>query len=399
MKISKKTKVISVVVVIMNILIFIGACWWFKSLNKESLATSSNLEPLSLEKKNLNIDVNTIIDNNIGQKKREELKQEEIDLEYTTTYEENSSLPKGTLQVLQEGMDGKQIVMIKKTYQGDNLISEEECGSTVTRAAINKIVQVGTGSGKKNVKILKGEKLYVTSYTVNVMQSPDKSSDKVTTLEKGTEVIFIEKKNGWYKIQKDLFEGWIDGDCVTSENPEEENLNIQEGNEEQIRAKLSMDMNLAQPSGLSLAQFKKVLSSCSEDTNKVFKNNAEYFYYIEQEYKINGIFVAAVGIHESNWGKSAIAKEKYNLFGYGAKDSSPYKSAYKFKNYAEGIDMIARVLVKYYINPPGAQIYSGTASGKYYNGRTLKGVNKKYATDKNWCNAVYKQMEKLYGKL
>lgn len=398
MKISKKTKVMSIIVIIINIVIFIVACLIMKSLNKESLATSSNLEPISIEKKNLNLDVNTIVDSNIAQKKREELKQEEIDLEYTTTYEENSSLPKGTLQVLQEGMDGKQIVMIKKTYAGDELISEEECGSTVTRAAINKIVQVGTGTGKKNTKIVKGDKLYVTSYTVNVMSNPDKDSDKVTTLEKNTEVIYLEKKNGWYKIQKDLFEGWIDGNCVTTENQNESNY-VQEGNESQIKSKLNINMNLAEPSGLSLEQFKKILSNNSEDTNKIFKNNAEYFYYIEQEYKINGVFIAALGIHESNWGTSKIAKEKYNLFGYGARDSSPYGSAYTFKSYSEGIDMIARVMVKYYINPAGTKIYSGIASGKYYNGRTLKGVNTKYATDSNWYKSVYNQMENLYNKL
>ena len=57
-------------------------------------------------------------------------------------------------------------------------------------------------------------------------------------------------------------------------------------------------------------------------------------------------------------------------------------------------------LVKYYLNPKGTAIYDGEkASGKYYNGNTLSGVNKKYATDKNWANAVYKHMEYLYNKL
>lgn len=37
-------------------------------------------------------------------------------------------------------------------------------------------------------------------------------------------------------------------------------------------------------------------------------------------------------------------------------------------------------------------------AGKYYNGSTLKAVNKKYATDTNWANGVYKHMSYLYGK-
>ena len=61
--------------------------------------------------------------------------------------------------------------------------------------------------------------------------------------------------------------------------------------------------------------------------------------------------------------------------------------------------MLARVLVKYYLNPKGTKIYDGqVASGKYYNGNTISSVNKKYATDKNWANAVYKYMQYLYGK-
>ena len=124
------------------------------------------------------------------------------------------------------------------------------------------------------------------------------------------------------------------------------------------------------------------------------------FYYIEKEYNINGIFVASIGIHESAWGTSRLAKNKYNLFGYGAYDSNPYNGAYSFSSYSESIDLIARVLVKYYINPAGTKIYDNqVASGKYYNGNTISGVNEKYATDKNWKNGVYKYMEYLYDKI
>ena len=111
------------------------------------------------------------------------------------------------------------------------------------------------------------------------------------------------------------------------------------------------------------------------------------------------MFVAAVGIHESAWGTSKIAQNKHNLFGYGAYDSNPYNGAYSFTDYSECIDLIARVFVKYYINPVGTTIYDGTkASGKYYSGSTLSCINKKYATDKNWANGVYKHMQYLYGK-
>lgn len=164
-------------------------------------------------------------------------------------------------------------------------------------------------------------------------------------------------------------------------------------------SKLSFNMALNEPSGLTIEQFKKILTD-NKDVNKIFENNSDYFYYIEDEYGINGIFVASIGIHESAWGTSRIAKNKFNLFGYGAYDSNPYNGAYTFSNYSESIDLLARVLVKYYLNPKGTIIYDGqVASGKYYNGSTLSDVNKKYATDKNWANCVFKYMEYLYNKI
>ena len=126
---------------------------------------------------------------------------------------------------------------------------------------------------------------------------------------------------------------------------------------------LDFNMALNKPSGFSLEQFEKALTD-SKDKNKVFQNNAKYFYYIEEQYNINGIFVAAVGIHESAWGTSKISQNKYNLFGYGAYDSNPYNGAYSFESYSESIDLIARVFVKHYLNPKGTGIYSGeTATG------------------------------------
>ena len=158
-------------------------------------------------------------------------------------------------------------------------------------------------------------------------------------------------------------------------------------------------MQLNKPSGLTLEQFKQILTD-SKDTNKIFQNNAQYFYYIEKQYNINGVFVAAIGIHESAWGTSQISRNKNNLFGYGAYDSNPYNGAYNFSDYSECIDLIARVLVKYYLNPKGTSIYGGEiAAGTYYNGPTLSGVNTRYATDKNWANGVYNHMKYLYNKL
>ncbi len=344
-------------------------------------------------------DIEEILRNNLQSSIREEMLTEEIDLEYTTIYEESSDLPKGRMQVVQQGRDGKQVVVTKKTYEGDNLIQERQSGNTVTKPAIQKIVQIGTGSGLSNTKPKKGDPLYVVSYTLDMMAQPDTKSDKRTTLIKGEEVILLSIKKEWYEVQKGEDIGWVEANCLTNFHTNDQQDEKALSNKT-LQAKLSKNMKLNQPSGLSLNQFKKILSSHSQDKNKIFEQNAQYFYYIEKQYNINGVFVAAVGIHESNWGTSKIAQNKKNLFGYGASDGSAYTNAYSFGTYAEGIDLIARVLVKYYLNPAGTKIYDNqVALGKYYTSPTLESVNKRYASDKNWANAVYKQMQNLYEKL
>ena len=225
---------------------------------------------------------------------------------------------------------------------------------------------------------------------------------KISTLFKGKDMRVLEILDDWYKISSSNIIGYVKSECTTSIDPNEkyqENEDEISKTKSQLISNLSFDMKLNKPSGLSLDQFKKVLTD-DKDTKKIFENNSQYFYYIEKQYNINGIFVASVGIHESAWGTSKIATNKNNLFGYGAYDSNPYNGAYTFTDYSQSIDLISRVLSKYYLNPAGTSIYGGeVAEGTYYNGATLSGVNTKYATDKNWANGVYSHMKYLYNKL
>lgn len=69
-------------------------------------------------------------------------------------------------------------------------------------------------------------------------------------------------------------------------------------------------MDLTKPSGLTLAQFQKVLSGNSADKQGVLASNAEFFYYAERQYGINGIYLASMAIHEGGWGTSKIANDK-----------------------------------------------------------------------------------------
>ena len=366
---------------------------------------SQNTEEIKISQAE-KVNLEEIISQNTNNGQREEYEVREEVLEYITKYRTNPNIPKGVVQVVQEGREGTQELTVKKTYQDETLVSEEQVNQKITKASINKIVEIGGGTGTSNYKVKVGDTLYVTSDRLSVMTEPDENSQKVATLSKNDQLKLKEIKNSWYRIESGTARGYVKAECTTYINPnapEKEETTNDTGTDTKsastLKSTLSFNMALNQPSGLSLEQFKKVLTD-SKDKNNIFANNAQYFYYIEKQYNINGIFVAAVGIHESGWGTSKISLEKKNLFGYGAYDSSPYNSAYHFSDYSESIDLLARVFVKYYLNPKGTSIYGGeVATGSYYYGATLTGVNTKYATDKNWANRVYQHMQYLYNKL
>ena len=365
---------------------------------QETNAKVDNTNDVTISNASL-INIDEIIENNTKNQNQEEYITEETVLEYITEYKSNSELPKGAIQVIQEGREGTQSITKKVVYENGEITNEEQISSKITKAAVNKIVEVGTSNYKSSYKVKVGDTVYVTSDRASIMLEADENSEKLATLTKGNELKVLEVKDNWYKIQGSGATGYIKIENTTYINGNEEEVQNQESTSNQNIQKPSFGMALNKPSGLSLEQFKKVLTD-SKDKNKIFANNSEYFYYIEKQYNINGLFVAAVGIHESAWGTSKIALQKHNLFGYGAYDSNPYNGAYQFTDYSECIDLIARVFVKYYLNPKGTSIYGGEqALGTYYNGPTLEGVNKKYATDKNWANGVYKHMEYLYNKL
>lgn len=258
--------------------------------------------------------------------------------------------------------------------------------------------------GKNKYELKDGDTVYSTPTSLPVMMEPNLEGEKTLTIKKGTEVNILKVlDNGWSYVYTSFRKGYVLSEGLSNINPikiEQEGENGQELSKEELISRLSFDMNIGEPSGLSLEQFRKVLTNNSSDKNKIFENNCDYFYYAEQEYGINGVFLVSLAIHESGWGTSSIALNKLNLFGYQAYDRSPYNSAKQFSSYSEGIDFVARVLIKYYLNSNGTSIYGGdVADGRYYSGNTLQAVNKHYASDSNWANAIYSVMKRLYNNL
>ena len=213
--------------------------------------------------------------------------------------------------------------------------------------------------GKNKYKLKEGDVVYSTPVSLPIMQDTNLNSEKLLTIQKGTEVKVLNVlENGWSYVYSSYRKGYVLSEGLSNINPikkDQEGENGIEISKEELLARLNFDMNIGEPSGFSLEQFRTILQGNPKDKNKIFEENCDYFYYAEQEYGINGVFLASLAIHESGWGTSNIALNKNNLFGYQAYDGSAYSSSKQFDTYAEGIDLVARVLIKYYLNSNGTR--------------------------------------------
>lgn len=372
---------------------------------EDNSVASSSIKSISpvLQQNSRNIDLDKIIDNNEKTILTEKIVKQEQDLEFNTQYKENASLAKGKMQTIQEGKDGKQNSVVKQVYKEGQLVSETQISSSVTKASIDKIVEIGTGNYSSSYVPIVGDSLKVSPTTLSVRIEPNSDAKVLITLNKNDTVTLKSSKDDWYYISYESYEGWAPKDSLyyykDTQSLDGDSGTIQYS-KDQLTQGFGISMLLNRKSGLSLEQYRKIFDNDPNDKNKIFQNNADYFYYAEQQYNVNGLFVAAVGIHESAWGTSQIAMSKKNLFGYGAFDRDPGGMALSFDDYSAEIDLMFRVFSKYYLNPAGTPIYGDEiAQGTYYRGSTVSSVNECYASDPNWANGVFKWMTYLYNRL
>ncbi len=351
-----------------------------------------------LEKNENAIQLEEILLENVSVLKSKEYIEEERPLAFEMTYQENPNLPEGEEVISKEGVDGRQQVKVIKSYENNRLVAEDILESIVIESATPQVIDKGTSKFLSNNKAHLGDTMYTTKEIV-LMDSANDSANQICTIFKSLDIILLELQGEeWCKIECDGLQGYVKCKDLTSSKV---TPGIVEANRiQRIKMTLAKEMPLNHSTNLTLEDYKRILSGNLQDKNHIIEENAEVFYNMDKKYNMNGVFLASMAIHESGWATSTISKDKKNLFGYGAYDRSPYASSFSFETYAEGIELVAKVLVKNYINETGTPIYEGeSAKGSYYNGPTVAGVNVRYASDENWNNKIYKYMEYLYNKL
>lgn len=365
----------------------------------QSYAKEETIEDISEYELNRHrLNMQSIISENADMDRVKEQITEEREIEFITEYTNNPTLPKSEEIIKQEGVLGKENVTAIKTYENGEFVEEIILSKEKLVDPVSKIIDIGTSEFLAKHKVHIGDTMYFVD-TSNLKETPDSNSKDIAEVKKSLDVKLLELPNEeWCKVSFDNIEGYIKTANLTSSYT---TPNIVEKNRiQRLLIKVNIDMELNRTSGLTLNDYKKIFTGLPNDKNKIFQDNYTAFYNAEKKYNINGIFLASIAIHESGWGTSQIAVDKKNLFGYGSYDATPYESSFEFENYSEGIETVAKSLVKYYLNPSSTKIYDGeTAAAWYYNGPTLKGVNTRYASDDQWHEKVFKYMETLYNRL
>ena len=324
-----------------------------------------------------------MVSNNYSNKK---LVNEERDIEFITEKINDNQIPKGEEKIEQKGVLGKKQVKALQQYENDKFISEDIIESVTVKEPVKEIIHVGTSEFLAKLKVHIGEEMFLMEKT-DLKKEANDSSESITTINRYLNFEVLEVSENWTKVKYKENEGYLPNEKLTSETITPK---IKEKNRiARIKDSLKKDMDLTEPTGLTLSDYKTMLGYNKSDKNSIFADNVEYFYNAEQKYGVNGIFIAAVGIHESGWGTSYLAKEKKNLFGYKAYDRDPINSAQDFESYEDAINTVAQALSKNYLTP----------SGSFYYGKTMEAVNTKYASDSGWHEKVYSYMEYLYDKL
>ena len=380
---------VAIIIIALVISFFKNRIFATNTANKETETV------VAFEENQKSVDVVQVMLENTNSDKK--MINEQRDVEFETQYEDNPNLPRDEEQVKQEGKIGKVQVTALQEYKDNQMINEEIIDSKTLEEVVTKIVYKGTSDFLKKYNVHIDDQMYLLE-AEDLKEEAKDEANTICSVPRYLNVKIKEAGEDWIKVSYNGKEGYLKTTNITSEAV---TPMIKEKNRiATLKNNLNIDMDLSVSSGLTLSDFKTVLSNNLSDKNKIFEQSAEYFYKAEQKYKINGIFLASIGIHESAWGTSKIASDKNNLFGFTAYDSDPYNSATSFDNYENAINKVAEVLSTKYLHVAGTKISDDlTATGTYFNGTTAKSVNVRYASDTGWADKVFNYMQYLYGKL
>lgn len=170
---------------------------------------------------------------------------------------------------------------------------------------------------------------------------------------------------------------------ITARSSEErkiqENIEIEYKTIEQIT--ISKNMDITQTCGVSKEDFNKLLANLKSDKTGFFETNSSIIYDLCKKYELNEIFFCGLIVAESGWNISSSHRNAHNYISMISNGK-----LIKYESDEEGLEAAAKLLHNQYL----------TEGGAFYNGKTLKGVQKVFCPNSSkWVNLVYNCMEQI----
>lgn len=245
----------------------------------------------------------------------------------------------------------------------------------------------------KNPDILYNRDIAETSNDINIV--------KAVSLADTPEVIYIKSTEDKLKEQSEQLTNNIskDMDDVFSkiDADRENQKKLEEENRKKLEKEYAVKVASAQPKKVSQINRGGRRSYHNLDLTRVTHYSSYVFrqmlsgtkleqisdalVYCEEQYGVNGVFLASLAALESGYGESSMARNKNNITGFQAYDSATHM-ARRFTSYSDCIIYTAEYLSKHYLNE----------NGKYYSGKTLSDVNKRYSSSGEWANKISRIM-------
>ncbi len=137
-----------------------------------------------------------------------------------------------------------------------------------------------------------------------------------------------------------------------------------------VHGPITLDTNLLSKSGVSAWAIDDYLQAHTS-----LPRLGAAFLAAERKYGVNARFLLAAAMHESAWGRGAIARIKHNLFGYNAFDRDPFHYANAYRSYAANIRATAKFIKNFYLTP----------GGRWWGGRpTLRSMQQFWSSSGSW---------------
>ncbi|CEG29095.1 SH3 domain-containing protein [Bacillus sp. B-jedd] len=280
-------------------------------------------------------------------------------------------------------------------HYGDVLYTTLYNGSTVYVKAVDvNVVSTSTPqpptTGLTETAI--SGKLFVTTSNLNMRQAADPGASLIVTIPNATFLTPTHVvSNGWYKVAFNGKTGYVSGDYIKE---------VVTGDPFHRNGYQFVD--LRKPSKVTATQINNYIAANLNNRTSVLAGKGQVFINAGQKYGVNALYLAAHAIHESGFGTSNISLGKYNLFGYGSYDATPFVASYRFAQVDSGIEYIAQRIKSTYLNPSYGY-YKGAYLG--FSTKTVdkntrvdansEGMNFYYASDPKWGQKIAAHMQKI----